>query len=122
MTTETRTFTEEELTATTARFAELGSTDPEDTARKYLSVDWEQISRDNKLDSIGAELYRTARALEDIGYEKTVAVLAGIMDGFRCNNPVTSGLTGHETRTIAHGFAAAMVRQAANEVDDEEEE
>ena len=101
--------------------AELEEKYGKEFADHYLSVDWDQIDRDNKLDSIGAELYRTAWVLEDIGYEKTVAVLSGVMDGFRSNSPVTSGLTGHETRTIAHGFAAAMVRQATCALDDEEE-
>lgn len=74
------------------------------------SIDWDAITDQNSIEAIGSELFNQAHGLDALGYEGTVAIVAGIMDGFVAHQL----RIGDEAKKIAAGFGKAMVRAAAN--------
>ena len=84
------------------------------------TIDWESINNENRLEAIGCTLYELAADLEHQGYENTVAVLAAVMDGFRAHN--LPRMDEGDGRTIANGFAQALLRaHIAARLDEEDE-
>jgi hypothetical protein len=74
------------------------------------SIDWE---------AIGCELYERAADLERMGNENTVAVAAVLMDGIRAHR--LERMREGDGRTIANGFAQALMRaHIASKLDDKE--
>lgn len=87
------------------------------------SIDWDEISDQNRLRDIGCELYNYAVVMDTYpGYEgvDVLGVVAGIMDSFSANYPRKMGR--YDGHYIADGFAKAMVRAAANAAYKDEEE
>lgn len=56
--------------------------------------------------------------MDSLGYEGTVATVAGLMDGFTAQRL----RIGDDAKRVAAGFGRAMVRAAANELPDVEED
>lgn len=95
------------------------TTKTEEQIRKEIdSIDWEAIDRLNLVEGIGCELYHQARAIEDLGYEKTVATVAAIMDGFRAHH--SHRLDSDVKRGVSNGFAQAVMRSVVATLEDEE--
>lgn len=80
----------------------------EEQIRKEIeSIDWDAIRDQNRMEAIGSELYGLAREIEDMGYEKTVATVAALMDGFKSH---WLPRLGDDSNHIANGFAHALMR------------